>query len=384
MDTSSKERKPRLCIALPDTPRNLYIEIGRMLIDALKDSEYDVSIVQDGDKTGLYADRLIMMGDCQAFLRYPRMLKDRLDQKPHTTLWLLDTLPPKSLSRSAARIGGRLSIYNKALLLLRSQLRPAASAIPLEVRRRIGEAACSKLLTGLNESQNDELSKLDTTSQYEVLGRYEWIRKGVDEGWLDNIFVNTMPKKEFLDVVGIPSEFIPLGYHADMGVEMNVARDIDVLCIGELAYGRRKPIVEFIQEQLAPRGIKVTVVSGSCYGEQRSELLSRSKVCLNIPRFSWDLPTIRIFMSMGCGSMVVSEDIGDSSPFVSGTHFAQASVEGLPDLIADYVANDDKRLAVTQAAKELIHGDLTLRNVVCKVVGVPSKAQSIGDHLLSA
>jgi hypothetical protein len=356
-----------------------------MLLDSLKDSDLDVSLVEDGDKTALYADRLLIMGDCQAFLKYPGLLKDRRNSKPHTTLWLLDTLPPKSLSRSAAKIGGRLSLYNQALLLMRSQLRPAVSAIPLDLRRKIGNAACSKLLTGLEEEdRGDELKALDTTSQYEVLGRYEWIRKSLADGWLDSIFVNTTPKKEFLDAMGISSTFVPLGYHRDMGIDLSTPRDIDVLCIGELAYGRRKPIVEFVQAELAKRGIKLTIVSGSCYGEQRSELLSRAKISLNVPRFSWDIPTIRIFMSMGCGSMVISEDVCDTSPFVPGRHFGQAKVEALPDLIADYVTNEEKRLAVVRAANELINGKLCLQNVVNQVIGIAPTENSAVEKMAAA
>jgi len=82
--------------------------------------------------------------------------------------------------------------------------------------------------------------------------------------------------------------------------------------------------------------------------------------------------------------MVISEDVCDTSPFVPGRHFGQAKVEALPDLIADYVTNEEKRLAVVRAANELINGKLCLQNVVNQVIGIAPTENSAVEKMAAA
>ena len=364
----------KLSIALPETPKSLYSEIGVMLLDVLSDAPYTVVLVHDGDEVALDAEVLLIIGDCQAYPEYARLLTAKRDKRPVTILWMLDTLPPVSFTPKAADIGSRLATYNKSLLFLRTHMKPLVSAIPLAARRKMGVAACSALLTGLDDelesTSQGELKGLDTTSRYEILGRYEWMKTNYEHGWLDHVVGNTRSKTDFLQKMEIPNSFIPFGYHPNMGEDIKVERDIDVLFLGELAYGRRKPIVENVMNGLSANGIELTIESGNCYGQKRNELLSRAKISLNVPRFNWDIPTIRLFMSIGCGSLVVSEHAGDSTPFVSGKHFVQSTADELPDVIAYYVKHDDEREAITQNAHELITTEFTLRNAVHNILSL--------------
>jgi len=366
--------KRDLCIALPSRPKSLYDEMARMLLDVLADSEYDAEIVADGDRRALDADLLLMIGDCMEFENYSALLGGAKDRKPATALWLLDTLPPATLNDKAARVVSRLGIYSRGLRILRSYLKPARDILPIGLRRKLGLSACSTLLRGIldamgGESQG-EVCKLDVNSQYEIFGRYEWINRNYPKGWIDRIVTNTAPKREFLVSMGIPANFVPLGFHPQMGRRMDIERDIDVLFIGELDYGRRKAIVEYAQRELEKRGRSVTVVSGGCYGEARIELMNRAKISLNVPRFPWDIPTIRVFLSVGCGALVVSEEMGDTAPFVSGRHIVQARLADLADAICRYLERDDEREAIVQNAFALIEGDLTLSNSLARVLGL--------------
>ena len=364
---NSRQRK-RLCISLPRTPKSLYDEFGEMLLEALADSPYNAVLTADGDESALNADLLLMIGDCMEFKGYANLL-GRSKVRPMTALWLLDTLPPATLSERAAKLGSRVGLYNKALHFMRSNMKSMVNFVPISVRRKMGVSTCAALLKGFEQEVTDEqLKALDTTSLYEVIGRFEWISRQMDNGWLGRIYTNTMPKKSFLDGAGIQSEFIPLGHHPRWGKEIDIERDIDVIFLGELAYGRRKPIVEYIQQELESRGINVTVVGGNCYGEERERLLNRAKISLNVPRFPWDIPTIRVFMSVGCGSMVISEEMGNTAPFESGKHLYQAGVKELPEKIAYYLQNDEAREEITRNAHELITQKLTLKNQVLKVL----------------
>lgn len=365
-------RKRTLSIALPSRPKGLYDEMGVMLLDVLSDSEYDASLVGDGDRNSLDADLLLMIGDCLEFEGYAALFGGLRTRRPITALWLLDTLPPAPLNNKAAKIGNRLGLYNQGLRLARSHLQPIRNLIPLSLRRRIGLSACSFLLHGITDEMTEEsqleIRKLDVNSQYEVFGRYEWINRNHPKGWIDRIFVNTVPKQEFLTGVGVPATFMPLGFHPNMGRNLGIGRDIDVLFIGELDYGRRKAAIEYLQQELDKRGRSVTVIGSGCYGEERVEMMNRAKISLNIPRFPWDIPTIRVFLSIGCGSLVVSEEMGDSAPFESGRHLVQAGAPDLGDVICHYLEHDDERLAIVGAAFDLIYGDLTLSKSVFRLL----------------
>lgn len=365
--------KPNLCVCLPSRPKELYEEMGVMLLDVLSDSDWRSALVRDGDRTALTADALLMIGDCMEFESYAALLRGMRDRRPVTALWLLDTLPPAILSEKAARIGSRLRLYNEGLRIIRTYMRPVRKLIPLSLRRKMGLSACSILLHGIRSATNSvtesEVRKLDLNSQYEILGRYEWIDRNYSDGWIDRIFVNTMPKRSFLASMGIPADFIPLGFHPNMGDHTGIERDIDVLFIGELEYGRRKAIVEYVQQDLEKRGRRVTVIGSGCYGDARIEMMNRAKISLNVPRFPWDIPTIRVFLSIGCGSLVVSEEMGDTAPFESGRHLVQAGVTDLADVICHYLEHDNERQEIVDAASELVCGDLTLARSVSRVLG---------------
>lgn len=361
-----------LSIALPETPRRLYEEIGGMLTNLLSCSYSSTTLVHDGDVSALDSDLLLLVGDCQAYQAYPVLLGEHRHDRPTTILWMLDTLPPLCFTEKAAEISSRLAIYNKSLLFLRTRLKSIVNLTPIGFRRKMGLAACSALLSGLDQelesTSQDELTHLDVNSRYEILGRYQWMRSSYDAGWLDRIVVSTQSKTDFLNKMGIPARVVPFGYHPNMGRDLGLEREIDVLFIGELEYGRRKPVLGRLVDELGKLGINLTVESGDCYGDKRNELLSRSKICLNIPRFSWDIPAIRLFMSMGCGSMVVSEHSGDSAPFTPGQHFIQSSADQLPETIAYYLQHDDEREAIARNAQRLVTEELTLQNSISSIL----------------
>jgi hypothetical protein len=365
-------REIDLCIGLPKEPARLYSEMAEMLIDEFGRSSFRVTIVHDGDRRALSADMLLLVGDCLVFQQYPEMLSSMNGPRPITALWLHDSLPPATFNRRATAISSRLALYDQSRLMLRSHMRGVVEAIPLPIRKKLGVGACAVLLNGLDRElgsiAHERLKDLDVNSRYEVLGRSGWIESNWAAGWLDQIYVGTVPRMSFLSGIGIPSKFIPIGYNRRMGEDLGVIRDVDVAFVGEIEYGRRGRIIEYIQHALASRGIRLTVIRGDCYGRARDQLLSRAKISLNIPRFPWDHPGIRLLMCMACGSMVVSEEMDSVRPFVAGKHLVIASVERLADTIAYYLKNEDERLAVTTAAKEFIHRDLTMTDALAEML----------------
>lgn len=73
-------------------------------------------------------------------------------------------------------------------------------------------------------------------------------------------------------------------------------------------------------------------------------------------------------LSMGCGALVVSEPLDDPAPYREGTHFVQAPVEELPDVIVHHLSHEEERRAIVREAKDFITGELTLESSVSKIM----------------
>lgn len=378
-------RQIDLCIGLPKEPATLYHEFAEMLLEELSGSSFRVTIVSDGDRRALSSEMLLMIGDCLVFQRYPEMLSSMKGQRPITALWLHDSLPPATFNKRASTISSRLALYDRGRVLLRSHMQGAVNAIPLSLRKKLGVGACAMLLNGLDKELgsvcHERLKELDVNSRYEVLGRYAWTKSNWSSGWLDQIYVGTVPRLSFLSGIGIPSKFIPMGYHPLMGEDLGLIRDIDVAFVGEIDYGRRGRIVEYLQHALASRGIRLTIIKGDCYGKARSEVLSRAKISLNIPRFPWDHPGVRFLMCMACGSMVISEDMDSTRPFVPGKHLVISNLERLADTIAYYLQNEEERVAIAAEAKAFIRNELRLRDGLGEILAPLGKVAHCPESL---
>jgi hypothetical protein len=325
----------------------------------------------------LDADVLLMIGDCLDFENYASLLRRHRKQRPVSIFWLLDSLPPVELNPRATKIISRMQIYNRTMAVTHTKLKPVLSLIPRPIRHKFGLAACSRLLNGIDEQIADvappEMLEMDINSRYEIYGRAEWFQRHSVDGSIDHVFVNTMSKMTYLNSIGVHSTFVPLGYHPSHGQDLGMERDVDVLFLGEVEYGRRRDLLDSTVARLRSRGIEVRTVTGNCYGRDREELFSRTKVILNIPRFPWDIPTIRFFMGMGCGALMVSERMWSCAPFDDTRHFVQANASDLPDVITHYVKNEKDRLALSKAAHDYVTRDLTMENQVLRILSVSRK-----------
>lgn len=100
---------------------------------------------------------------------------------------------------------------------------------------------------------------------------------------------------------------VPLGYTPNLScIPKAVTQDIDCLFYGALT-GRRGAM----ERKLADRGLKTAFVDG-CYGGARDNLISRSKLCLNIHRNKTGLfEIVRVSYLFANGKCVVSEPSSD-------------------------------------------------------------------------
>jgi len=252
---------------------------------------------------------------------------------------------------------------NPLLLRIFKSLVPAHRKILTYLRRFPANAFKEEML----KSTLQDYENISTSELFRVMNEYWWYRNRFSFSWCDFVFAGTIPRCRFLNDIDIPAGYIPAGYHRRWGKNLQIKRDIDVLFIGRLKQTCRARLLECIQKKLASRGINIVTVTQDCYTEQRTGLLNRTKIVLDLVRIPWEMPIMRLLMSMGCGAMVVSNWTGEPRPF-SNEHFVQAELDKIPETIEYYLKNEDKRVAVADSAYRFITEKLTMRNSILQIL----------------
>lgn len=182
------------------------------------------------------------------------------------------------------------------------------------------------------------------------------------EGLFDDILVSLRPRQAFLAQCGVPSRFVPVGYHPGWGRDLaGRERDIDVVFLGKRS-ARRQVLLERMEQTLARAGLRFLVVDRGCYGEERTRLLNRCKILVNLHNSPWELPGMRLLMAMSCKVMVVSEWAPDTAPFQDGEHLLQTSLEDLPERVLACARDHALRERIADQAYRFVTKENTLEN----------------------
>ncbi|MEE4237998.1 MAG: glycosyltransferase [Anderseniella sp.] len=199
------------------------------------------------------------------------------------------------------------------------------------------------------------------------------------DGLIDAIFVSLQPRQQFLSNHGIPSQFVPVGYHPFWGSLLaGEERDIDVVFLGHLSR-RRRPLLRELGNTLAKAGFELKVIDGDCYGDERTRLLNRSKVLINLNSMPWESPGMRLLMAMSCKAMVVSEYAADIAPYENGKHLLMAARKDLAGLIVSCLRDEAMRSSIADRAHQFVTREHTLAKRL--VTALEIDADSIGSSI---
>jgi hypothetical protein len=365
-------------------------EISDMLADALGGSGGGVITVEDGDPAVLDASVAVLVGDCLRVDRTAELLRRSRATSPVTVLWQLDSLPPPSVDDDVIEAGYRAMRRDRSLRLTNGRMgRIARPLIPSAVRRSVRRTSIR--WSGRSPVSPREEATLGLTAgegpyfAMARLARLDWIEQAVRDGWLDHVLVSAPERALVLSARGVGVTFLPVGYHPWMGENLGTERDLEVLFLGQHAgSNQRASHLRSLQAELGARGVSLSLHSAA-FGGERAALLNRAKISLNIHRTSdfWELSRIRLFISMACGVLVVSEPADDTAPFVPGRHFVVATVSEMPDVITHYLTHEDERLAIAQTASDLITTDMTMSRVAATMRAIwtgPATACVAGER----
>jgi len=364
------KNNPRVCVSAYQSGEiNLQLGLGPMLCQTLSDLGFTSFLADDGDITALKSDILLLAGDGTHFDNFTNLLSGYGRHRPSIIFWLLDSLPPPQLSERGRQIGLKLlnSDWRKLSPLWAKFIR---SCVPFhhEMQKAVRWMLNSQIKKEALACNCLAYSEISSQKSYIMMKSLEWIRKYFESGLIDYVFTSTIPRMRTLKKNGINAEFIPVGYHRYWGEKLSLVRDIDVLFIGSLKIRRRRSLLKNIENKLSMNGIKLKIVSNGCYGEERTNLLNRAKIVLDIPNIPWETGGMRFLMSISCGAMVISEYVDETAPYEPGVHFVRAKDEQLPDVICNYIKNESQRQAIADSAYEFITHRLTLKNSLMKIM----------------
>jgi hypothetical protein len=175
-------------------------------------------------------------------------------------------------------------------------------------------------------------------------------------GLPDLIVASTPWRRTFLEEQGIEAAWVPIGYHEQMGHDLGLERDIDVMFVGAQDVPRRRRLIR----RLRRAGLDVRTEGAwtpeGLWGERRTEVLNRTKLLLNLSRHPGELSGQRFLIGMANRCCVLSEPAWDPRPFVPGVHYAEATVDELAAAAQALLADDARRQAIADAGHELALG----------------------------
>lgn len=218
----------------------------------------------------------------------------------------------------------------------------------------------------------------------DVYTNYFRLRSLARKGLPDLLIVSTPGGYEFLAERGIFAHWVPLGYDPSSGYNLGLPRDINVLFIGALDIPRRNRLIRRLRQQ----GIALSAVgswSDSAYwGENRTQLLNRTKIVLNLQRYPGQFSGMRFILGMTNMALVVSEPVYHPAPYVPGKHYVSAPIAEMPQVIRYYLAHDDEREAIASEGHRLVTQELTMARSVSRILELIRERASNADSTVPA
>jgi hypothetical protein len=359
------------------------VELGVAVCRCLQQLGHSSKLVFDGEISGLEADFLLLLINLGNFPGYSDQLRRRVSRRPVVVLWQMDPLPPVELDAEVERIGLTAFRWKKVFHLNRS-----AASMPrwkkLLTLIRLREWAFKQCSApGYRRAWRRMLDTPGLRGDFDwqqvrgVMKAWAYIREAHEDKWVDFFVASTQQRQRFFAKHGIVSDFVPVGAYAETGRDLGTPRDIPVVFLGTAKHGRRAAILDELGRSLRQRGIRFQRIESGCYGEERTALLNRTRILVNLHQYPWSPAWIRFLMAATCGALVVSEPTEDDRPFVAGLHYVAATPEEMPDTIARLSNDEENRARLARAASALCQTELTLLNAVRSLCALVSDSELV-------
>jgi hypothetical protein len=314
----------------------------------------------DPAKDAPEADILLLIGRCSVIPRVDELIRQARARGTHVAVWQIEPLPPEWISDRATHPMVRLRRSDRFRM---RHHRPLIWRAFHELRYRWYFGQFARLVSGTPAKQvlETEMEVLSTPCR-----EYRWLREKVRKRMIDSVLISLPASHQYLRRWGIPSSHVPMGYDPRWGRPTAEKRDVDVVFLGSVG-GRRRAILRRLQAEFSRMGIGF-VSRQRCFGEERTKLLNRARISLNITRHAWEFPGMRLLMSLGCRALLVSESCGSTDPYVPGEHFVMADVEKLAGTIRHYLDHEDERARIAEQGFRFVSKRLRMEQTIGRAI----------------
>jgi hypothetical protein len=215
--------------------------------------------------------------------------------------------------------------------------------------------------------------------RFRYYGDLHWLRR---EGILTVLASPSKWVAEFLNERGFACMVAYIGSHPAWFAGLDVERDVPVLWLGSTGSARRRRTLGRLRDELHARGVDLLVIDGverpPVFGRQRNELLSRTKIVVNLTRKPWDSNALRYYLSAPNGALIVSEPTLTHTPFVDRVHLVQVPHRQMAETICHYLADDEARRRIAEQAYRLVSTELSMANSVASILGRVARIRAEG------
>lgn len=191
--------------------------------------------------------------------------------------------------------------------------------------------------------------------RFRYYGDVHWLQR---QGVLSLLITGSAWIGDFLRARGFDPCVPPPSYHPDWGEDLQLERDIPVVWLGKIATSRRRRLLNRVRADLAARGVEMLVIDGVerpyIFGRERTELLNRTKIMLNLLREPWDNNAMRFTLATHNKVLVVTEPTLPHTAYQPGRHIVASPVEQLADTICYYLAHQEERSQIVEQAFRFI------------------------------
>ena len=290
------------------------------------------------------ANLILSFGPGGSLLLVSRWLATRDPRtRPVFALWHIETLPSPSTPEWIWRLGG----------VARSRLEKLRFDQP-------------RLYFGLKRSRLWR-RLWAVTFRYRNYGEVLFAKK---QGFLDILAVSSPVHIKLFSDKGLRTIAAPFGSHSSLGKDLAIDRNIPVLWIGWPGSRRRKSMLNRVQKKLSEKGIQMVRIEGDpvIHGMERTVLLNRSVIVLNLLKQPWDSNSFRYYLAAANGALIVTEPTLPHSQFESGKHLVTAKIADLADTIEYYLSHDQERAEIVRSARKLVTEKVLLSKGVSRIL----------------
>jgi hypothetical protein len=320
-------------------------EIGTLISSALADLGCEVINLCYGTKLPQALDVVLVYGPFSSLVPLAnQLLAYPPSRRPLFVLWMTEQLPNPDLPEWVRYLGGI-------------------------IRSRIERLAFRQQAQGA--WQLDPRWRWLTTKvhRFRYYGDLYWLQR---QGILSILAVTSPWIADFLRARGFDPIVAHLGSHPRWGADLELERDIPVLWFGKIGTRRRRRLLNRIRAELRERGVEMLMIDGIehpyVFGEERTILLNRTNVVLNLLREKWDDNSLRYYFAALNHALIVTEPTLPHTPFLPGVHLAEAPLEQMADTICYYLSHGEERQRIVDQAYQLATTELTMSKGIAQIL----------------